>query len=407
MAMKSNHKQRWTIPVAVVALSVGALSAASLTAQEGGGRNGGRQSGRQGGPPPEMLKACVNKSYGDVCTATGPQGRNISGTCFAPQDRPLACRPQNARDNSPVGGPTPTDQGEALPSTRADTSTILCSIGYTELNKALGLESNAKWVCAGDYRVLTSNGIPNHETGTFPNRHNPNRISAQKITFTVALKPVAREGVGTPVRISGYALNGVKFEPGTAGRCPTEVSNSDQCDLGRGSGPWEIEALGQKSFNFGDDMNHAHVQPTGEYHYHGVPSALLSAGAKSGKKMMLIGWASDGFPIYALYGRSDPKSGSSQLRLMKTSYQLKAKPASGRPSVDLIPMGAFTQDYEFINGSGDLDECNGRFGIAPGFPGGIYHYYATDHFPYVQRCVKGTPSHNTMRVPSGGRTGRP
>jgi YHYH protein len=361
--VKLGLQQWWTIPIALTAIGVGALSAVALTAQDGGGRNGGRQGGRQGGPPPEMLKACVNKSYGDVCTATGPKGRSISGTCFAPQGRPLACRPQNAGPNNPVGGPTPSEQGEAMLSTQADTSAILCSIGYTAINKALGLESNAKWACAGDYRVLTSNGIPNHETGT--------------------------------------------FEPGTAGRCPPEVGGKDQCDLGRGSGPWEIEALGQESFNFGDDMNHAHVQPTGEYHYHGVPSALLPAGAKSGQEMMLIGWASDGFPIYALYGRSDPKSGSSPLRLMKTSYQLKAKPANGRPSVDLIPMGAFTQDYEFINGSGDLDECNGRFDITPGFPGGIYHYYATDHFPYVQRCVKGTPSHNTMRLPSGRRTGRP
>ena len=404
---KSGLQQLWTIPITLIAIGVGALSAVALTAQDGGGRNGGRQGGRHGSPPPEMLKACINKSYGDVCTATGPQGRSISGTCFAPQDRPLACRPQDAGPNNPVGGLTPFEQGGAILSTQADTSAILCGINKTELNKALGLESIAKWACTASNRVLTSNGIPDHDTGAFPNRNNPNRISAQNITFSAALHPVALVGIGTSVRIAGYALNGIKFEPGTAGRCPTGVSNLTQCDLGRGTGLWEIEALGQQSFNFGDDMNHAHVQPTGEYHYHGVPEGMLSPGAKSGKEMMLIGWASDGFPIYARYGRSDPRSGSSPLRLMKASYQLKTRPADGRPPVNLIPLGAFTQDYEYINGSGDLDECNGRFDVTPEFPGGIYHYYATDGYPYVQRCVKGTASIGAIRQPSRGGAKRP
>jgi hypothetical protein len=53
-------------------------------------------------------------------------------------------------------------------------------------------------------------------------------------------------------------------------------------------------------------------------------------------------------------------------------------------------MGTFTQDYEYAVGSGsNLDECNGRMGVTPEFPEGIYHYYATDNFPFLQRCVKG------------------
>ena len=49
-----------------------------------------------------------------------------------------------------------------------------------------------------------------------------------------------------------------------------------------------------------------------------------------------------------------------------------------------------TQDYEYVAGSGDLDECNGRVGVTPEFPNGTYHYYITDTFPFIQRCVKGT-----------------
>ena len=54
-----------------------------------------------------------------------------------------------------------------------------------------------------------------------------------------------------------------------------------------------------------------------------------------------------------------------------------------------IPMGAFTQDYEFVEGLGDLDQCNGRFGVTPEFPDGIYYYVVTDDFPFFTRCLKG------------------
>src|SRR5207249_891298 len=48
-------------------------------------------------------------------------------------------------------------------------------------------------------------------------------------------------------------------------------------------------------------------------------------------------------------------------------------------------------DYEFVKDSGDLDECNGRFGATPEFPQGIYHYYITEEFPYISRLWRGTP----------------
>ena len=52
-------------------------------------------------------------------------------------------------------------------------------------------------------------------------------------------------------------------------------------------------------------------------------------------------------------------------------------------------MGAFTQDYEYVEGHGDLDRCNGRFGVTPEFPDGIYYYVVTDDFPFFTRCLKG------------------
>jgi YHYH protein len=52
----------------------------------------------------------------------------------------------------------------------------------------------------------------------------------------------------------------------------------------------------------------------------------------------------------------------------------------------------FQQDWEYVAGLGDLDECNGRKGVTPEFPNGTYHYVITDSYPYLQRCVKGTPA---------------
>jgi len=37
----------------------------------------------------------------------------------------------------------------------------------------------------GDRRCITSNGLPDHDTGNFPNRGNPHRIAEQDIRLCV------------------------------------------------------------------------------------------------------------------------------------------------------------------------------------------------------------------------------
>lgn len=51
--------------------------------------------------------------------------------------------------------------------------------------------------------------------------------------------------------------------------------------------------------------------------------------------------------------------------------------------------GTYIQDYRYYANSGDLDEFNGRFGITPEYPSGIYHYHVTHDWPYVMSCFKG------------------
>ena len=66
---------------------------------------------------------------------------------------------------------------------------------------------------------------------------------------------------------------------------------------------------------------------------------------------------------------------------MRSSWQIKKGQRTGGPGGNYD--GRFTADHEFVKGSGDLDESNGRFGVTPEFPKGTYYYCITDEFPQV------------------------
>lgn len=116
-----------------------------------------------------------------------------------------------------------------------------------------------------------------------------------------------------------------------------------------------MEALGQTTFNFGADGSNGHVQPTGEYHYHGMPEKFIDKLGKGKQTMTLVVWASDGFPMYARYGYVDASNAQSGVKVFTSSWRKKTSPVSGRPSATIFPMGTFLQDYEYVAGSGDLD----------------------------------------------------
>lgn len=275
--------------------------------------------------------------------------------------------------------------------TATSTDTVLCDYNYSQYNDSSSVlyTSSAQWDCSNGERTLTANGIPDHEVGTFPNVGNPNAIEEQSVSASYVLLPTESNTattLGGPLGPTGYVLNGVKIDAGTAGSCDDSASN---CSLIDNSGNWSIEALGQTNFNFGTDDNKAHVQPGGAYHYHGMPEGFITNQGGNSTKMTIIGWAADGFPIYARYGYSIASDASSALKAMTGSYQLISNNNNTRPSVSIYPLGTFSQDWEYVAGSGDLDECNGRIGVTPEFPNGIYHYFATDSYPYFQRCVTG------------------
>jgi YHYH protein len=265
----------------------------------------------------------------------------------------------------------------------------LCSLRYSAFNSSAKVQATStyEWRCSSTARLLTGNGVPDHPVtgGQFATP-----ISAQVISESFPLAPVSTGAVTGAAMNVGYAINSVKLDPGTAGTCASTASGTapgQGCVAINGRDPWKIEALGG-AFTFGTDENNAHVQPNGQYHYHGMPEGILTR-LNKGEAMTLVAFAGDGFPIYARYGHVDANDASSAIKVITGSWQKKATPDAGRPSVSIFPMGTFTQDYEYVTGSGDLDECNGRTGVTPEFPQGTYHYYVTDTYPYIQRCVKG------------------
>ena len=244
------------------------------------------------------------------------------------------------------------------------------------------------------FYTIKAMGIPNHATGIFPNENCPESILAQNSTFRMTSKPQA---VSKPIALEGWlfgvCLNGVVLDP------------SGPFWRGDAKTGWLFEVNSTTARQYlGLDQNNAHCQAGGEYHYHGLPVGLLNRilddrqarGAQNG--MILLGFAADGFPIYAPIGHSNAIDSTSSLKTLRSSYVLKsgARPSTGpQGNHD----GSFCMDYEYRAGSGDLDECNGRFGVTAEYPKGTYYYVLTYDYPFIPRFWKGKPDKSFAHGP--------
>lgn len=191
----------------------------------------------------------------------------------------------------------------------------------------------------------------------------PQRINAYEFRFPRAPRP-APVRAHLPAGVIGAFVNGVP------------IYNPFEASSYRGQNLWHYDTIRPPSAD-------------------GLIEKLILAGDRHSP---IIGFALDGYPIYgpwALAGGS--------LRRMRSSYRLrqidrrevwpgglKLAPGQEGPPVHAeYPLGTFVEDYEFAPGSGDLDECNGRFAVTPEYPQGTYAYFlATDAagakaFPYL------------------------
>jgi len=220
-----------------------------------------------------------------------------------------------------------------------------------------------------------------------------------------------------------------------------------------GTGSWERDAWINEGVTF--DPAQAHQENSGTYHYHANPLALRhllgdhvdldpttrlyrESTAPITKHSPILGWMRDGAPIYGPYGYGSALDSHSAVRRIRSGYQLRNGTrgadnltTSGRvaipawatrlrfaaqtgPAVSVTyPLGRYMQDNAYLGdlikaatGAAyvlgtdfDLDEYNGRFGVTPEFPEGVYAYFITNdeagspYFPYIiGRAFHGAPT---------------
>jgi hypothetical protein len=297
---------------------------------------------------------------------------------------------------------TPNDVARAQPEgpggrhMRAHTATVKKPVFFEPSNKRLDGSSQVHIKVSGGERIIKSNGIPDHLVGRFPNCGNPHTIAEQDHYFKTTTKPSINRWLKELEGgwAFGVAVNGVPFEPLAA-----------EWYKGRPDSVWRYEAL-SGAIDLGADENQAHVQPGGKYHYHGLPHGLLTAmNVNEDRHSPIIGWAADGFPIYSLFGYSNKKNRSGGISEFKSSFRLKAGDRSGFFSPNGDHDGAFNYDYEFVEGLGYLDQCNGTNVTTPDFPEGTYAYFLTKDWPIIPRCFAGSPDFSFNSKGRGGPPG--
>lgn len=229
--------------------------------------------------------------------------------------------------------------------------------------------------------------IPGYDIG--PWAGNPNVPANQNFIFKLARNPTVNQGtpVPTPLGHIGVLRNGVS------------IFNAKDAMSYNNMDVWHRDALVLEGAGFDNCLGHP--APNGEYHNHVSPDCLYDH-LNDEVHSPLVGFAFDGYPIYGAYGFANT-DGTGGIARMRSSFQLRSMTdrttlpdgtvlptAEHGPAIGGdYPLGAFVEDYEYVQGSGDLDGHNGRFCVTPDYPGGQYCYFVTldaqgdPAFPYI------------------------
>jgi hypothetical protein len=147
---------------------------------------------------------------------------------------------------------------------------------------------NVKVEVTDELLIVKSDGIPDHDTGPFPNRNNPNTIQKQNYTFKIPRKPVRANTITKlPMGPIGVAINGVPFY-----------------------NPYNAEGQDAAKTEVFDDCC-GHPDPRGRYHYHIYPTCIYTPFKRdeAGKHSDLLGYAFDGYAIYGPNGENGKPPG--------------------------------------------------------------------------------------------------
>lgn len=322
------------------------------------------------------------------------------------------------------------------------------------------IHHDASWV------YVRTSGLGFHVMGPWyldeaKTRNFPNFPSNTATTYRIPRNPTAFNGtVTTGFGAIGYFVDGVALFDATDTFSYINSSASDASPQGggRGDGIWNRDAYVNEGVTF--DSANAH-QAGNLHHYHANAPAIrhllndsVDYNAETnrytenfnGRHSPILGWVSDGHPIYGPYGFSDPVDPDSPVRLLSSGYQKRdgsngstnlsrtgrtslpdwANRLQGRsttlatnqygPAVNTTYiLGHYLEDYAYKGDLGlgqgvnfDLDEYNGRFCVTPEFPEGVWAYFttiATDGtpvFPYnIGRNFYGTPNGGSVNTIPG------
>lgn len=219
--------------------------------------------------------------------------------------------------------------------------------------------------CAGGEVIVASNGIPNFAF----DQVTPNALTEQDFAFHFPAAPAIAAtpsdvplGGAVAVAVNGLPIFGPTEAPMDGYRDPLLDGLLDAC-------------LG-------------HTAPGGVYHFHARPDCLFTD--LEGNPALVVGYAFDGFPILAPFACADADC-TTVVELASSWQKVPSQfDANGDPLYAGTSEGSW-DIFQYVEGSGDLDACNGRE-----LPGGGYAYFATDTFPYFLGCYRGTPTANAI-----------
>jgi hypothetical protein len=268
--------------------------------------------------------------------------------------------------------------------------------------------------------IIATNGLPNHDfESTLACSQGGDCAVAQSYTWSIPRGPV-NDTTGGHNSADCPETNG-DYECAPA-RGAIALSINGVPIYGPEDGPGG-DAVAAEHGAYNEDRQpielgicHGHAAQGGTYHYHADGNCMhwhpeagesiendydestiqaVAQNTYDGNHSKVIGVAYDGYPIYGFWGYDD----NMNVVEMKSSYELKDG-QTGYNGID---------DYQYTEGLGHLDVCNGHFGPTPDFPQGIYHYHTTMQngdgemgFPYFLICYHGEAD---MSSDAGGGQG--
>jgi hypothetical protein len=168
------------------------------------------------------------------------------------------------------------------------------------------------------------------------------QTKVREFVFEIPREPKPASGVHAriPVDVAGVFVNGMP------------IYNQRETLSYNGANLWHYDAVARNDDGTLTAAGHPHPELT----HPAVPGLLDRVDAT-----VLIGFALDGYPVYGKKMRSSYRFRSIvHRRVLPDGIELT--PEQYGPDVSAAdPLGTFAEDYEYVAGSGDLDEFNGRF----------------------------------------------